>query len=135
MRLPLQTCLYSATAAAVVQSRLHEPCSVHYFVSCSFVPLAPNRGDATGKIQEKPISETAWCCEKCHGIHSMTSFRIYLGYVQQSLITARRYPTALYMLWPCVHGGTPLRCSLLTLLNLSFDSIIITRRPAYARVR
>ena len=38
--------LYSATAAAVVQSRLHEPYSVYYFalfyvlqkVSCSFVP-------------------------------------------------------------------------------------------------
>jgi len=47
LRLPLQTCLYSAIAAAVVQSRLHEPCSVYYFtsfyvrqtVSCSFVPL------------------------------------------------------------------------------------------------
>ena len=36
---------YSATAAAVVQSRLDEPCSVYYFalfrvVSCSFVPLS-----------------------------------------------------------------------------------------------
>jgi len=31
VRLPLQTCLSSATAAAVVQSRLHEPRSVYYF--------------------------------------------------------------------------------------------------------
>jgi len=39
--------LYSAAAAVVVQSRLHEPCSVYYFasfyvqqkVSWSFVPL------------------------------------------------------------------------------------------------
>jgi len=33
VRLPLQTYLYSATAAAVVMSRLHEPCSVYYFAS------------------------------------------------------------------------------------------------------
>jgi len=54
--LPLQTYLYSVTAAAVVQSRLREPCSVCYFtsfyvrqkVSCSFVPLlTPDPGDAT----------------------------------------------------------------------------------------
>ena len=45
---PLQTYLYFATAAAIVQSRLHEPCSLYYFalfyvrqkVSCSFVPLS-----------------------------------------------------------------------------------------------
>ena len=57
MWLPLQTCLYATTAAAVDQSRpLHEPCSVDHFppfylrqkVSCSFVPpLAPDPGDAT----------------------------------------------------------------------------------------
>jgi len=33
VRLPLQTHLYSATAAAVVQSRLREPRSVYYFAS------------------------------------------------------------------------------------------------------
>ena len=33
VRLPLQTYLYSATAAALVQSRLREPCSVYYFAS------------------------------------------------------------------------------------------------------
>jgi len=33
VRLPLQTYLYSATAAAVIQSRLHEPCSLYYFAS------------------------------------------------------------------------------------------------------
>ena len=47
MPLPLQTLiLYCATSAAVIQSRLHEPCSVYYFAlfymrqkaSCSFVP-------------------------------------------------------------------------------------------------
>jgi len=56
MRLPLQTCLYSAIAAAVVHLRIREPCFVHYFapfyvrgkVSCIFVPLAPYAGDATG---------------------------------------------------------------------------------------
>jgi len=32
-RLPLQTCLHSASAAVVVQSRLHEPCSVYCFAS------------------------------------------------------------------------------------------------------
>jgi len=55
VRLPLQTYLYSETAVMVVESRLHEPCSVYYFasfyvrqkVSCSFVPLTPGRGDAT----------------------------------------------------------------------------------------
>jgi len=54
VRLPLQTYLYSATAAAVVKSPMHEPCSVYYFascyvrqkVSCSFVsPLAPDSSD------------------------------------------------------------------------------------------
>jgi len=63
MRLRLQG-LYPATAAVVVQSRLHEPCSLYYFasfyvrqkVSCRFVPprtslcplapdLAPDPGD------------------------------------------------------------------------------------------
>ena len=52
MRLPLQTYLYSATAAAVVQSRLHcvlfrVMLYVRQKVSCSFVPLEPDPGDAT----------------------------------------------------------------------------------------
>ena len=53
MWLPVQTYLYSATAAAVVQSRLREPCSVYYVasfyvqqkISSSFVLLAPDPGE------------------------------------------------------------------------------------------
>ena len=55
MPLPFQTYLYSATAAAVVQSPLHEPCSAYYFapfyvrqkVSCSFVPTPSHQIPAT----------------------------------------------------------------------------------------
>jgi len=59
--------LYSATAAAVVQSWLHQSCSVYYFasfyvglrqnVSCSFVPLlVPDRGDASERVHARSRS-------------------------------------------------------------------------------
>ena len=62
MRLPLQTYLYSVTAAAVVQSRQHERCSVNYFpsfnvrqkVSCSFV--SPSH-----QILATPTPLLQWC--------------------------------------------------------------------------
>ena len=79
VRLPLQKYLYSATAAAMVQLRLHEPCSMYYFaswsvrqkVSYSFVPLpfASDSGDATvsewavmrqGRVDQQG-AETAIC--------------------------------------------------------------------------
>ena len=54
--------MYSATAAAVVQSRLHESCSVYYFasfyvrqkVSCSFAPRSQHadHGNAGGVYDE-----------------------------------------------------------------------------------
>jgi len=61
-RFPLQTYFYSATAAAIVQSQLHEACSVYYFasfyvrqISCSFVPPPPSH-----QILATPLFWSRW---------------------------------------------------------------------------
>ena len=103
MRLPLQTNLYSATAAAVVQSRLHETCSVYYFASfyvrqnvlCSLV-LAPsheNPGDATDRFRMSWWSEdvesfgelymrvflSGMCPRRCYGMATGCVACLYLS--------------------------------------------------------
>ena len=71
MQLPLQTYLYSATEAVVVQSRLHEPCSVYYFASFYVrqkkfmyfrAIVAPDRGSATdGDAVLYTVTEPVMC--------------------------------------------------------------------------